>query len=66
MLLSRKPLDVAADAETASRVRFTSFGDNFPFADTLRAVSYSVIYDNLSEKPDSYFTLWNSQASSPK
>lgn len=36
---------MAADAETAPRVRFTSSGDNFPFAGTLRAVSYSVIYD---------------------
>ena len=43
---------VAADAETAPRVRFTSSDDNFPFVGTLRAVSYSVIYIILSACAD--------------
>lgn len=37
---------VAADAETAPRVRFTSSDGNFPSIGTLRAVSYSVIYND--------------------
>lgn len=64
MLLSRKPLDVAADAETAPRVRFTSSGDNFPFAGTLRAVSYSVVYI-ICQQGRGQLLFGGYQASSP-